>query len=93
MISPRLVAGRTLDRHVATLRPRVYLVPHEGGREPTVPDRLRNGTILETRDAVTDTRATDPLPEGVSASPDITLEELQLAQRNHGMHLEASATT
>ena len=37
---------------------------------------------------MTDTRATDPLPEGVSTSPDITLEELQLAQRNHGMHLE-----
>jgi DMSO/TMAO reductase YedYZ molybdopterin-dependent catalytic subunit len=37
---------------------------------------------------VTDTQATDPLPEGISASPDITLEELQLAQRNHGMHLE-----
>lgn len=29
------------------------------------------------------------LPEGVSASPDVTLDELQLAQRNHGMHLEA----
>jgi sulfane dehydrogenase subunit SoxC len=37
---------------------------------------------------VTDTQGTDPLPEGVSASPDVTLEELQLAQRNHGMHLE-----
>ena len=31
---------------------------------------------------------TTELPEGVSASPDVTLEELQLAQRNHGMHLE-----
>jgi len=28
------------------------------------------------------------LPEGVSASPDVTLDEVQLAQRNHGMHLE-----
>jgi sulfane dehydrogenase subunit SoxC len=28
------------------------------------------------------------LPEGVSASPDVTPEELQLALRNHGMHLE-----
>ena len=37
---------------------------------------------------MTDTRATDPLPDGVSASPDITPEELQLAQRNHGLHLE-----
>jgi len=37
---------------------------------------------------VTDTQGTDPLPEGVSASPDVTLEELQLAQRNHGLHLE-----
>lgn len=31
--------------------------------------------------------ATD-VPEGVSASPDITIDELQLAQRNHGMQLE-----
>jgi DMSO/TMAO reductase YedYZ molybdopterin-dependent catalytic subunit len=29
------------------------------------------------------------LPEGVSASSEISLEELQLAQRNHSMHLEA----
>jgi len=28
------------------------------------------------------------LPEGVSASSEISLEELQLSQRNHGMHLE-----
>jgi DMSO/TMAO reductase YedYZ molybdopterin-dependent catalytic subunit len=28
------------------------------------------------------------LPEGVSDSPDISVEELQLSQRNHGMHLE-----
>jgi DMSO/TMAO reductase YedYZ molybdopterin-dependent catalytic subunit len=28
------------------------------------------------------------LPEGVSASPDVTLSELQQAQRNHGMPLE-----
>jgi DMSO/TMAO reductase YedYZ molybdopterin-dependent catalytic subunit len=28
------------------------------------------------------------LPEGVSSSPDVTLEELQLSARNHGMHLE-----
>lgn len=31
---------------------------------------------------------TGDLPGGVSASPDVTLDELQLAQRNHGMHLE-----
>jgi DMSO/TMAO reductase YedYZ molybdopterin-dependent catalytic subunit len=31
---------------------------------------------------------TTELPEGVSASPDLTLDELQLAQRNHGMHHE-----
>ena len=42
---------------------------------------------------MTDTRATDPLPEGVSASPDVTLEELQLAQRDHGCTWKASATT
>jgi sulfane dehydrogenase subunit SoxC len=28
------------------------------------------------------------LPEGVSASAEISIEELQLSQRNHGMHLE-----
>ena len=28
------------------------------------------------------------LPEGVSDSPEISVEELQLSQRNHGMHLE-----
>ena len=28
------------------------------------------------------------LPDGVSASGEISLEELQLSQRNHGMHLE-----
>jgi DMSO/TMAO reductase YedYZ molybdopterin-dependent catalytic subunit len=28
------------------------------------------------------------LPEGVSGSPEISVEELQLSQRNHGMHLE-----
>jgi sulfane dehydrogenase subunit SoxC len=27
-------------------------------------------------------------PEGASASPEVTMDELQLAQRNHGMHLE-----
>jgi sulfane dehydrogenase subunit SoxC len=32
----------------------------------------------------------DPdVPEGVSTSSEISLEELQLSQRNHGMHLEA----
>jgi len=36
---------------------------------------------------VTRAGATD-LPDGVSASPEITPEELQLALRNHGMHLE-----
>ena len=28
------------------------------------------------------------LPEGVSDSPEVSIEELQLSQRNHGMHLE-----
>ena len=28
------------------------------------------------------------LPDGVSDSPEISVEELQLSQRNHGMHLE-----
>ena len=28
------------------------------------------------------------LPEGVSASTEVSLDELQLSQRNHGMHLE-----
>ena len=28
------------------------------------------------------------LPEGVSGSQEISVEELQLSQRNHGMHLE-----
>ena len=37
---------------------------------------------------MTDAQTTEPLPEGVTSSPDVTLEELQLAQRNHGMHLE-----
>jgi DMSO/TMAO reductase YedYZ molybdopterin-dependent catalytic subunit len=32
-------------------------------------------------------RSTD-LPEGVSASAEVSMEELQLSQRNHGMHLE-----
>jgi hypothetical protein len=32
-------------------------------------------------------RARD-LPEGVSTSPEVTLDELQLALRNHGMRLE-----
>ncbi|HJS26420.1 MAG TPA: sulfite oxidase [Actinomycetota bacterium] len=32
---------------------------------------------------------TTGLPEGVSASEDVTRDELQLALRNHGMHLEA----
>jgi sulfane dehydrogenase subunit SoxC len=32
-------------------------------------------------------RPTGP-PEGVSASAEISIDELQLAQRNHGMHLE-----
>jgi sulfane dehydrogenase subunit SoxC len=32
-------------------------------------------------------RSTGP-PEGVSASAEISVEELQLSQRNHGMHLE-----
>ncbi len=36
---------------------------------------------------------TTDLPEGVSASSELTLEELQLAQRNHGMHSRGSATT
>ena len=31
---------------------------------------------------------TTDLPEGVSASSELTLDELQLSQRNHGMHLE-----
>jgi len=31
---------------------------------------------------------TADVPEGVSASSEVTLEELQLALRNHGMHLE-----
>jgi sulfane dehydrogenase subunit SoxC len=31
---------------------------------------------------------TTDLPEGVSASSELTMDELQLAQRNHGMHLE-----
>ena len=90
----RLVAGLALDRHVATLRRRVYPLPHEGGREPTVPDWLRNGTTLETRDAVSDTQATDPLPDGVSASPDVTLGELQLAAAEpRPASWKASATT
>jgi hypothetical protein len=28
------------------------------------------------------------LPDGVSASSEVSLDELQLSQRNHGMHLE-----
>jgi len=31
---------------------------------------------------------TTDLPDGVSASSELTMDELQLAQRNHGMHLE-----
>jgi DMSO/TMAO reductase YedYZ molybdopterin-dependent catalytic subunit len=31
---------------------------------------------------------TTDLPEGVSASSEVTMDELQLAHRNHGMHLE-----
>jgi hypothetical protein len=30
----------------------------------------------------------EPLPDGVSSSSEVSLEELQLAHRNHGMHLE-----
>ena len=33
------------------------------------------------------------VPEGASASSEVSLEELQLSQRNHGMQLEVSATT
>ena len=35
-------------------------------------------------------RGTDPepLPDGVSSSSEVSLDELQLSQRNHGMHLE-----
>ena len=29
-----------------------------------------------------------PLPDGVSASPEVSIDELQLSQRNHGMQLE-----
>jgi DMSO/TMAO reductase YedYZ molybdopterin-dependent catalytic subunit len=32
--------------------------------------------------------ANTELPEGVSDSPEVSLEELQLSQRNHAMHLE-----
>ena len=31
---------------------------------------------------------TKELPEGVSSSSEVTIEELQLSHRNHGMHLE-----
>ena len=31
----------------------------------------------------------EPLPDGVSSSSEVSLDELQLAHRNHGMHLEA----
>jgi sulfane dehydrogenase subunit SoxC len=34
------------------------------------------------------TDAFSDVPEGVSASPEVSLDELQLSQRNHGMHLE-----
>lgn len=35
------------------------------------------------------TIASQNVPEGVSTSAEISVEELQLSQRNHGMHLEA----
>jgi sulfane dehydrogenase subunit SoxC len=39
-------------------------------------------------DRVTGTPEIADLPEGLSTSADVTLEELQLALRNHGIHLE-----
>src|SRR4029453_18378240 len=76
--------------------PRPVAAPPQPGRRPLERDEchltsylasVRPGAVVRLR-SMSDRPASAEHLEGVSSSPEVSLEELQLSHRNHGMHLE-----